>query len=96
MNNHNFFFGFDSIFMYRNDNGLVQLVKNITNGQKVGEIDNLYSPNSFGHIKQDKLFDETVIPNYDDIEWSKYFFPERIVIDRLSYRCFGQNAIFVL
>lgn len=94
MNNHNFFFGFDSIFMYRNDNGLVQLVKNITNGQKVGEIDNLYSPNSFGHIKQDKLFDETVIPNYDDIEWSKYFFPERIVIDRLSYRCFWAKCNF--
>lgn len=94
MKNPQFFFNFDSVFVYRNDGGIIELIKRIADNRKTDDIENLYTPKSFGPISTGKLFDESVIPNYDDIEWDKYFFPERIVVDRLSYRCFWAKCNF--
>lgn len=93
--NSKFFFGFDSIFVYRNDTGLIDLVKSLLLEKEIGNIENLCVINtSIPKINFNKLFDETIIPNYDDIQWDKYFYPERIVTDRLSYRCFWAKCNF--
>lgn len=95
LSNPKYLFGFDSIFLYRNDNGILQLISDIEDNRKNHLIDNLFTVNSkLGIINSDYLFDETIIPNYDDIDWEKYFIPERIVTDRLSYRCFWAKCAF--
>lgn len=93
--NSRFFFGFDSIFVYRNDTGLIDLVKSLLLEKEIGDIENLCTvTTSNPKINFNKLFDESIIPNYDDIRWEEYFFPERIVTDRLSYRCFWAKCNF--
>ena len=95
LDNSKFFFGFDSIFIYRNDTGLVDLVKSVLSGNRIGNIENLcIVGDSVPKINYNKLFDESIIPNYDDIDWDRYFYPERIVTDRLSYRCFWARCNF--
>lgn len=95
LSNSKFFFGFDSIFIYRNDEGLIDLVKTLLVGKEVSDIENLYKRGADApEINPNKLFNESIIPNYDDIQWDKYFFPERIVTDRLSYRCFWAKCNF--
>lgn len=96
--NNKMFFGFDSIFVYRNDSGVVELIKRIRSKTNLNNIENLYWSSSgeirSNYINKNKYFDDTVLPNYDDIDWSKYFVPERIVTDRLSYRCFWAKCSF--
>lgn len=93
--NSRFFFGFDSIFVYRNDMGVIDLVRTLLMGNKISGIENLCTPNNpIPNINCKKKFDESIIPNYDDIQWNKYFYPERIVTDRLSYRCFWAKCNF--
>ncbi|WCF99639.1 B12-binding domain-containing radical SAM protein [Porphyromonas gingivalis] len=92
------FFGFDSIFIHRNDSGIVELIRHIRLKNDLDNIENLYWNKDgeirINHINKNKYFDDTVLPNYDDIDWSKYFIPERIVTDRLSYRCFWAKCSF--
>lgn len=94
LKNRLFFFNFDSVFVYRNDNGIIQLVNKVLNHETISDIENLYLPHSFGVTNKNYFFDETIIPNYDDICWEHYFFPERLIIDRLSYKCFWSKCNF--
>lgn len=95
LSNPKYLFGFDSIFLYRNDNGILELLSDIESNKKNHSVDNLFTEKSkLVFINSDFLFDETIIPNYDDIDWEKYFIPERIVTDRLSYRCFWAKCSF--
>lgn len=95
LSNPKYLFGFDSVFLYRNDNGILELLADIDSNNQNHSIDNLFTEKSKSDfINTNFLFDETIIPNYDDTDWEKYFIPERIVTDRLSYRCFWAKCTF--
>lgn len=92
-----FLFNFDSIFLYRNDKGVLELIDKLTNHKEL-KIQNLL------YAKSDKIFcnelneyipyDELTIPDYSDLNLDLYYVPERVFIDRLSTRCFWAKCSF--
>ena len=90
-----FLFAFDSIFVYRNDIGLIELLKSNANDLSM---DNLI------HIKNDRVkcnkinntaaFDCDVMPNYDWANFSQYIIPKPVVVERLSYKCYWSKCSF--
>lgn len=94
ISNSKLFFLFDSIFIYRNEKGIVELLR----GEKMDEIDNLYYINNgdviTNRLNESILNDKNIIPIYDDIDFNKFFVPEKIVIDRLTYKCFWSKCNF--
>lgn len=94
-----FYFGFDSIFVYKNNVGIVNLVKRIREGKDLNGIDNLYYIDGYGEIHTNILtnkygFNHNICPNYDDIDFNQYLISERVLIDRLSYRCYWSKCSF--
>ena len=92
-----FFFNFDSIFLYRNDNGILDLVKRLGTEETLN-IQNLSYINSeqIIHNEQNEYipYDETILPDYLDLNLDLYYVPEKVFIDRLSTRCFWAKCSF--
>ncbi|WP_102275098.1 radical SAM protein [Cytobacillus massiliigabonensis] len=93
-NNHLSFLGFDSIFMVRNDHALLSLVNHILNGKEINTIQSLaVNCQSTDNIINEKpLYEQytkqSVLPDYEDIEFNRYFSPHRVIIERYSNRCY--------
>lgn len=90
-NDIRFFFGFDSIFLYRNDNGIIDIFNNFDK-QDFSSIENLaYIENNkikLNTINNSSTLNHSIVSDYDDIDFKAYISPKPILIDRLSYRCF--------
>lgn len=94
-----FYFGFDSIFVYKNDKGIAKLVTRIRQRKDLSGIDNLYFIDRDGEIHTNILTNKyghnhNICPNYEDIDFNQYLIPERVIIDRLSYRCYWSKCSF--
>jgi radical SAM superfamily enzyme YgiQ (UPF0313 family) len=93
-----YFFHFDSIFIYRNDEGIISLINNVNSTSEKLEIENLYYIDSCkivqNQLSKDHLFNDRIIPNYEGIKWIDYQIPESVIIDRLSYRCFWAKCSY--
>ena len=101
--NPDMMFGFDSIFLTRNDDGLVRIAS-LTNH----DVDDLQTIPSLAYRKGNTRdsgvgvngpfvevpMDFTVIPDYSDIPLDKYFAPEVVFIDRLSNKCFWSKCSY--
>lgn len=92
-----FMCGFDSIFIYRNDNGILLLMEGVSNN-KLNNIDNLIYKDGVNILCNNtniKLpYNEDIIPDYSDLELSDYFIPENVFIERLSTKCFWSKCSF--
>lgn len=92
-----FLFNFDSVFLYRNDKGILDLIKKLNCYEEL-DIQNLLYAKS-GNINCNDLnefipYDELVIPDYSDLDLDSYYVPEKVFIDRLSTRCFWAKCSF--
>ncbi|MFO1444863.1 radical SAM protein [Bacillus sp. Bva_UNVM-123] len=94
------FLGFDSIFMVRNDHALLTLVNNILSGIEINTIPSLaVNCKSTDNIINEKpLFEQytkqKVVPDYEDIEFNRYFSPHRVIIERYSNRCYWYQCAY--
>ena len=92
-----YFFKFDSIFVYRNDMGIIKLIQDYRLGQYL-YIENLYylidETINTNKLNNNYPFYNEIVPNYDDIKFKDYLIPEPVLIDRLSYRCFWAKCNF--
>ncbi len=95
---HKFLCKFDSVFLYRDDKGILKLIDNIGNKVELSDIDNLvYNYNNnviFNNITESQPYDDGIIPDYSDLDLKKYFVPETVFVDRLSTRCFWAKCSF--
>lgn len=95
------FFGFDSLFLYRNDMGVVELVQSLgkNNNESLSSITNL------SYIDENKVtinkplvkkfkHIDGILPDYDDLPLKKYFTPTLVFADKLSSRCFWAKCSF--
>lgn len=89
---------FDSVFIYRNDKGIIGLIEKLENKSELSGIDNLaYRVDEkvlFNSLTESQPYDDSVIPDYSDLELEKYFVPEPVFVDRLSTRCFWSKCSF--
>lgn len=97
-NDKKLFFGFDSIFTFRNDAGIISLVKNHQVKQGLNGINNLfYLENNTiqtNIIENRSTIDDDILPNYDWADFEKYLIPEPLIVDRLSYKCFWSRCSY--
>jgi radical SAM superfamily enzyme YgiQ (UPF0313 family) len=92
------FLGFDSVFVYRSDYGVLELPEKVKN-ETLDNIENL------AYIRGDQVrintpfnkkncFLEKVLPDYGDLPLEKYLAPELIFVDRLTYCCYWAKCYF--
>ncbi len=86
-----FFFGYDSMFLYRNDDGLCRLNTD-QSGLELNQIEDLAyiendSINLTKHIES-QPYTKGVLPDYSDIPLKEYYIPELVLMDKTSSRCF--------
>lgn len=90
-----YFFCFDKILMYRNDSGLIDLLKGSSADE---DIDNLIFKNEnsivINNLNTGIAYDTSILPDYSDIDLKRYFIPDNVFIDRLSTRCFWARCSF--
>lgn len=92
-------FGFDSVFLYRNDEGVCALIENNNNKESLNDIANLAYLSKDGKVSINKPFIkkgwiEGTLNDYSDLELSKYYIPELVLIERLTYKCFWAKCNF--
>lgn len=93
-NNHLAFLGFDSIFMVRNDDSLLTFVNHILSGKEINSIQSLAvnCKSTENIVSEEPLVEkytkQIVVPDYDDIEFNRYFSPHPVIIEKYSNRCF--------
>lgn len=98
-NNHRLFFGFDSIFLLRNDSGLKRFYTEYPDSTiNSHTIDSLaaknkdritISENCIESINEDSLF-----PDYTDLNLNEYYTPHVVLIDKTSNKCFWNKCAF--
>ncbi len=84
---------FDSIFLYRNDEGMLRLVRDGLTSENTSNIANLAIRKSDGSIQINDpctaaIAESDPFPDYSDLPLSAYLTPDLVIIDRLSSRCF--------
>lgn len=93
-----FLCSFDSVFVYRNDIGLIKLLERLENQSSLFDIDNLaYRVESkvvLNKMIDSQPYDDGIIPDYSDLDLRSYFVPEPVFVDRLSTRCFWAKCSF--
>lgn len=93
-----FLCNFDSVFIYRNDKGILELIERLENKLTLSEIENLaYRIENkvvFNKLTESQIYDDKIIPDYSDLDLKKYFVPEPVFVDRLSTRCFWAKCSF--
>lgn len=89
---------FDSIFIYRNDQGIIDFINERQSEKNYSSIKNLAYINNknvvINDIDEYLPYNEEIIPDYSDLDLSKYFVPENVFIDRLSTKCFWSKCSF--
>lgn len=90
-------FGFDSVFIYRNDPGILQLIKGLPQ-KTISHIENLaYKSDEQVEMNSHNTairYNEMIMPDYSDLNLERYFVPENVFIDRLSTKCFWSKCSF--
>lgn len=89
--------GFDSVFLVRNDDGLLNLYSEMNSD--ISQIKSIAYLDKDGAIVVNKPFYENVIinditPDYSDLDLSDYFSPEVVFTDKLSNKCFWNKCTF--
>lgn len=84
---------FDSVFLYRNDEGLLRLVAGGPTPETTREIANLAVRGPDGTVRINAECRPThreadPVPDYSDLPLADYIAPELVLIDRLTSRCF--------
>ena len=98
--NPNLMIGFDSVFLVRND---AELLKLYTAEKLDDHI--LKEIKSLAYINQDKTiylneplyepaYNDSVYPDYDELELGLYYSPEITFVDKLSSKCFWNKCTF--
>jgi hypothetical protein len=93
-------FCFDSIFVYRNDESVAELIRNLNNKiLSLCDIPNLVYKDEKQNIQvNDRLVNGHYMGNlehdYSDLPLERYFTPELVFIDKLSDRCFWAKCTF--
>ncbi|MGE5342542.1 MAG: B12-binding domain-containing radical SAM protein [Candidatus Omnitrophota bacterium] len=92
-----FFFGFDSIFLSRHDEGLVQLgLLDDFNGKTLSKIPNLAYREGSQIIVPERIECHIIeaLPDFSDLELSQYYAPYPVLINRFSYKCFWSSCSY--
>ncbi|MEW6606417.1 MAG: radical SAM protein [bacterium] len=99
--NEKLFFGFDSIFLVRNDEQLmIMYTGEDFSPDRLRRISSLaYVDKSTKRIFINGPFEESrinqdVIPNYDALDLKAYFTPELVLLDKLSTKCFWSRCSY--
>lgn len=97
--NQKLFFGFDSIFLARNDSSLQRFYS-----QDPNDITDIDTFNSLAIKKQnstlvssstcENLKEEEIFPDYSDLHLSQYYTPHLVLIDKMSNKCYWNKCAF--
>ncbi len=91
------FFGFDSVFVFRNDEGVCQLANDTA-------LDVLTGISNLAYMIDDHVvvnepitqgqYQEGIFPDYSDLSIKKYFTPSPVMVDMLSSKCYWAKCNF--
>lgn len=96
--NPRLFFGFDSIFLARNDADLVRFYAGDVRQVDVEAFESLAVADQDGIRMSSRVverIDETFdVPDYSDLDFAEYFTPSIVLIDKMSNKCFWSKCAF--
>lgn len=99
LNEQRFFFGFDSIFMARNDQQIHALFSMDTfEPEALANVGSLaFRNNGAAQINQpinEGEIDFSIVPDYNDLPLNHYMIPVPVLIDKLSSKCFWSQCAY--
>lgn len=96
-NSEELFFGFDSVFVTRNDEQLPQFIEKIETGD-FSDIRSLAYMKGGNVLINEPMVQggiiESVTPDYSDLKLDLYFTPSPVIVEYLSSKCFWAKCYF--
>jgi anaerobic magnesium-protoporphyrin IX monomethyl ester cyclase len=101
VSNNSFFFGFDSIFLARNDQAIYELFKNervdfesIKNTESIALLNNETNETHINGPYYEGKINFDICPDYSDLPLKDYFTPKTVFFDKLSSKCFWSKCSY--